>query len=399
MIRRRLPSLFLLLALLPGAWLDDPRLELERLQRTLESERSEWERKEREYRERIASLEERLREATARSLLREEQHLDFTRLLAAIAPEMLDEEGLRRLAAAVAGEEPVPPGEAVVEPPAVPPAAEAPTPETEAARRLDERRRAIALALGSLLVAERVEGLELLESGRVGDGWTGPVVFRVIDERGRPVGTLAADRLRLEGSRTGRSLTMVFEAGYERRGGERVPFEGTLEGVERGGTRRIVLSHVDPRPWIEALPELFSLDSVERVVDDGRWNLLLVQRALNRLLALDGSAGLYRLTKLEGVVEAVLREVTVEELDGAGRPSRVLTADRLSISADGGRVLLTLEDGVQLRDGRKLPFLEGRYRIFLPRAQPAAWSRAGLPGLAPAADSPLGRDLENSGGR
>jgi hypothetical protein len=378
------------LALLPGAWFDDPRAELERLQRTLGSERAEWTRKEQEYRERITRLEEQLRDATARSLLREQEHLDFTRLLAAIAPDVLEAEISQRLDSADTAVEPAATGGGS--------APQAAVLETERARRLERRRHEISLALGSLLVAERVEGLELLESGRVGDGWTGPVVFRVIDERGRPVGTLAADRLRLEGSRTGRSLTLVFEDGYERRGGARVPFAGTPEGVERGGVRRIVLARVDPRPWIEALGELFSAASLERIVDDGRWNLLLVQRALNRLLALDGSAGLYRLKTLEGIVEGVLCDVSIEELSRDGRTVRVLTADRLSISGGESSALLTLEDGVQLRDGRKLPFLEGRYRIFLPRADLAEWTRAGLPGLMPAADSPLALTPERGGG-
>ena len=94
-----------------------------------------------------------------------------------------------------------------------------------------------------------------------------------------------------------------------------------------------------------------------------------------------------------------LREVNIEELDGDGRALRVLTADRLSITGSESTVLLTLEDGVQLRSGRKLPFLEGRYRIFLPRVDLGEWTRAGLPGLVLAGDSPLARTLERGGGR
>lgn len=399
MIRRRLPALFLLLALLPGAWLDDPRLELERLQRTLESERAEWALKEQDYRRRIARLEKQLGEVTARGVLREQEHLDFTRLLVAIAPDLLDEQALQRLEGA-GGAAPEPArGETPAGADLGPEAAAAAAIEAARVDRERQREREVALTLGSLLVAERVEGLQLLESGHLGEGWTGPVVFRVIDERGRGVGTLAADRLRLEGSRTGRSLTLVFEAGYERRGGARVPFAGTPEGVERGGERRITLTRVDPRPWIEALPELFSTAALERLMDDGRWDLVLVQRALNRLLALESSSGSYRLNALEGIVEGVLREVNIEELDGDGRALRVLTADRLSITGGESTVLLTLEDGVQLRDGRKLPFLEGRYRIFLPRADLGEWTRAGLPGLVLAGASPLARTLERGGGR
>ena len=205
MICRRLPALFLLLALLPGAWLDDPRLELERLERTLESERAEWALKEQDYRRRIARLEKQLGEVTAQGVLREQEHLDFTRLLVAIAPDLLDEQALQRLGGAGGAATEPAPGEAPAGADPGPEAAAAAAIETAQAGRERQREREVAMILGSLLVVERVEGLQLLESGHLGAGWTGPVVFRVIDERGRGVGTLAADRLRLEGSRTGRS--------------------------------------------------------------------------------------------------------------------------------------------------------------------------------------------------
>jgi hypothetical protein len=43
---------------------------------------------------------------------------------------------------------------------------------------------------------------------------------------------------------------------------------------------------------------------------------------------------------------------------------------------------ILLEDGVQMRGDVKTPFLAGAFRIFLPRADAAAWQAAGVPGLS-----------------
>lgn len=380
----RLSVLAVLFGILPCAWLDDPSDELTRLRALLERERAGWAEKEAGYRRRIADLEAELVRTSEDRLRREQEFLDFTRLLAAVAPQPRVPEAFDLLgggardedpgrAAGGAGEEPGP----------------ADTDPQEAARR--EREREVFLGLRSLLVAEQVDGLELLEAGLLGEGWIGPVVLRTIDERGRPSGTLSADRLRLEGSRAARTLTIVLEGGYERRGGRCVPFAGTREGQERGGARRIELPAVDPRPWIEALPELFAIEAFEPSADDGRWSLSLVRHALNELLAGDVAGGSYRLAALGGVRDGVLRDVRLDQLDPEGRVERRLFADRLTLRRQAQGVLLLLEDGAQMRSDRKLPFLEGRYRVFLPGARPDDWQRAGLPGLSEPHDSPLAR--------
>jgi hypothetical protein len=59
----------------------------------------------------------------------------------------------------------------------------------------------------------------------------------------------------------------------------------------------------------------------------------------------------------------------------------------MRIARSGSGVELSLESGVQVRgEGERVPFLDGRYRILLPAADAAAWSRANLPGLS----TPLG---------
>jgi hypothetical protein len=61
---------------------------------------------------------------------------------------------------------------------------------------------------------------------------------------------------------------------------------------------------------------------------------------------------------------------------------RKLFADTLRILERPQGVLLLLESGAQLRGDIKTPFLEGRYRIHLPRLESARLRAAGVPVLA-----------------
>ncbi|MCA8979960.1 MAG: hypothetical protein KDC14_08030, partial [Planctomycetes bacterium] len=211
------------------------------------------------------------------------------------------------------------------------------------------------------------------------DGAIGPVLLRSFDDRGRAIGTITADRLRLEGSRAGRTLTLVLEDGYTRRSGVRAPFPGAEDGVERGGVMRVVIPDTDPDGWSRAVPELFREDHSIEVLDDGRWNIFLLRRELNARLDRGGLGGRYVLKDLAGVREGVLRDVALDELDENGALRRRLFADRLALRVDAAGVQLLLEDGVVVRGEQKLPFLDGRMRVFLPRADVAEWIDGSLP--------------------
>jgi len=246
-----------------------------------------------------------------------------------------------------------------------------------------------------LLAAEAVRGLDLLEVGSVQDGWTGPVIFRLVDGQGRLSGSLYAERLSLEASRAARSLTLVLERGYESHGGARTPFGATDEPAGPPPWR-IPLPGLDPAPWIESLPELFDATSDERPRDDGLWDVSWVRATLNALLRQDTTSGLLRLKRLGGVELGVLRDVHVEVLDPQGSLEQRLFADRLAIDALGNGVLLRFESGVHVRGDERTPFLDGGYRVWLPRARADEWRAAGVPGLAaspPAAGAaePAGR--------
>ena len=155
------------------------------------------------------------------------------------------------------------------------------------------------------------------------------------------------------------------------------------EDGKHGGVRRVHFPGVDPRPWIEAFPELFDPADRRALPDDGLWNRLDVRLELNRRLAADPLGERFRLLDLGGVVDGVMHGIQVVELDDDGRPVRRLFADRMRIRKSEGGLQMVLEKGVQERDDVRAPFLDGRYRIYLGGADTEAWIDAPLPGLAP----------------
>lgn len=337
--------------------------------------------RERELLERIGVLEGELRAEKARSLARQEQWIAFTSLLQGFEIPSL----------------PAPPefiAEGLVTPR---------DPAAEALEREEARRRVrgaqVAASLRTLLRAESVRGFDLLEVGLLqeheGRTWTGPVIARLVDERGRMVGMLKAARLRLEVSRSSRSVSVLLESGYESRGGVRRPFEGGVVVPEaergsyevKGGSQRIYLGAVDPEPWIEALPELVDPILLAWASDDGLWDLDEVRVQLVRLLHEAAQAGdpRWRLIGLGGVQGNDLRDVQFAEVDPVtGRAQRRVFADtvRIRVRSSGG-VELQFEGGTVRRGTRVAPFLAGKYRIVLPRAKTEDWRTAVLPGLAP----------------
>lgn len=330
----------------------------------LEAERRAWRARERELLERVGALEAELTAEQELRLAREQEWLEFTRVL----------EGLT-------GTLPAPPPAFIAEALVPPPDPEA---EAAAAARAKAEARGLAMlaALRVLLAAEQVPGLDVLELGvpheHLGRGVVGPVVARLVDDRGRLVGGLAAPRLWLEASRAARSITLVFEDGYETRGGARTEFE--LVGGRR--LRRWFLPSVDPAPWIEALPELVDPASARGSLDDGRYDVVALRRDLDTLLrdaAAPGGAG-WRLRALGGVLGDTLCDVQLVEYAASGAVERRLFADRAEVELDGPTVRLVLREGTQERAGRIAPFLDGRYVVVLPHADVAQWRAAGLPG-------------------
>lgn len=341
--------------------------EVAQLRATLTAEREAAALRERELLLEIVNLKRELGRRANRQQARELEWLEFTRAISSLEvpttptpPDFVREEVTVDLATEVVKDI-----------------------ETAAEARAVARAAELMRDLNSLLIAEQVLALDVLEVGRVHDGWTGPVVVRLLDDRGRPTGSLAADRLRLELSRSGRSVTLVFENGHERHRGLAVPFGTPTEpGSDRGGLRRIYLPGVDPEPWIERMPELVDTNALVDTPDDGLWNPIELRLVLDQLLRADTSSGHWRQAEVGGVVGGVLQDVQLLELDQDGRELRRLFADSMRIIVRGRGVELRLEDGVQVRKARTAPFLDGVYRLYLPRAKADRWRAAGLPGLS-----------------
>lgn len=201
---------------------------------------------------------------------------------------------------------------------------------------------------------------------------TGPVVLRLFDHRGFLAGSIVAQRLHLEASRSGHSVTLVLTDGHQQVDGARLPFAG--------GVYRIPLRSTDPVPFIDSCGELFDPERVERIVDDGRWSRPALVLTLNRLLARSDRRSGYRLSWLGGVVGDELREVEVSVYDEAGDLSERMIADGLVIELHSDHVRLALRDGLSLGGaGSRTPFREGRRTIVLVGSDPGAYASAHLP--------------------
>lgn len=254
-----------------------------------------------------------------------------------------------------------------------------------ATAKLDELTSAVvARRLRALLVAEQVHGLDVMEVGNVQGDHIGPVVLRVLDDRGRLLSVLAADRLRLECSRAGRNVSLVLEHGYERRNGETKAFDGGPAAADgRGGVRRILVPDCDPRPWLEGLSFLFKPEALQPVPHDGSISVESLRAALNIKLREDAVVGHWRVDGIGGVMRGVLYEVALSQLDEKGNVQRTLVADKATIAPMSKGVEVLLEGGAQVKADSTVPFLEGRYRLVLPRADAQAWRAARIPLVDP----------------
>ena len=268
-----------------------------------------WEARERALLLRIQELEQALAQEQALRLQREQEWLQFTQLL-----QLVPEEKRPPLPGFLGG------AEAPEAEPAEAELARKPTAERRQAEARRQRAQAIRSTLRAYLRAEGQHSLDLLEVGDLHEDGVGPIVARQLDAQGRFVSTLVADRLRLEKSDSGYTLTLVFERGYERRAGKTWPFpsgpgakpstpldDSQREALEREGSLRmgawrLPLPGVDPAPWIKAMPELFSQEDREARVDDGRHNLIHLRYVLNGLLDDYGQGARWKLVRLGGIV-------------------------------------------------------------------------------------------------
>jgi hypothetical protein len=324
-----------------------------------------------DLRSRLVQAESALQAETERRLAREKEWLEYTSSIAKM--ESLAQ-GLPKFAV-----------DPAVQPKPEPSTSETDKPEpdkteTNAGPPSQADVTAVTRRLRTLLSAEQVAGVDVMELGNVQADHVGPVVLRILDANGRLLSVLAADRLRLECSRAGRSVTLVLEHGYERRNGEKLAFTGgAVDADGRGGVRTIVIPDCDPRPWLEGLPFLFRPEALEPVPHDGSISVESLRAALNVKLREDQLIGHWRVDGIGGVQRSVLYEVAFSQLDEKGNIVRTLVADKATFAALSKGVEVLLEGGAQVKVDSTVPFLDGRYRLVLPRADAEAWRAARIP--------------------
>jgi hypothetical protein len=187
---------------------------------------------------------------------------------------------------------------------------------------------------------------------------TGPVVVRLLDHRGVLSGSLRAEWMHLEASRSGHSVTIVLTDGVHQVGREAIPFTS--------GVYRIPLRHVDPKPFLEDCAPLFDPALIDRRIDDGRWSRPALMLTLNRLLSESDRGRTHRLTWLGGVVGDELRDVELSIGSEDGSEQRRLIADGMRIEMHGDHVRLVLRDGLVVSgDAVRTPFVAGTRSIVL----------------------------------
>ena len=331
-----------------GAW----QLDAERAARAAAEARAD------DLQRRVEELEAELAFAQDAAFAAEEEFQTFLQVLSGVAPDDVAR-AMAELGAvpedAVAEAEPPPPLE---EEPGLVRAAE------------------LGALLRSLLRSEEISGLDLLEPGRWDGERLGPVVFRTLDDRGRLTGSISAARLHLEAAVAGRTVTLVLSDGHEVAGGRRTPFTEL----------RLPFVRVDPRPWIDAVPELFEDASVLVPEDDGTWDVEALRLRLGELLGRDAAGGFYRLRHLGGVRAETLLDLHLVEHDAEGRVLRHLFADTATLDLLDRGAVIALAGCVAVRGEEKRPFPGGVLRLYLPRAEHAAWRAARLPGIPAAGD-------------
>jgi hypothetical protein len=324
-----------------------------------------------DLRSRLVQAESALQAETERRLAREKEWLEYT---SGIAKMESLAQGLPKFAVDPAVQPKPEPSTSETDKP------EPDKPETNAVPPSQADVTAVTRRLRTLLSAEQVAGVDVMELGNVQADHVGPVVLRILDANGRLLSVLAADRLRLECSRAGRSVTLVLEHGYERRNGEKLAFTGgAVDADGRGGVRTIVIPDCDPRPWLEGLPFLFRPEALEPVPHDGSISVESLRAALNVKLREDQLIGHWRVDGIGGVQRSVLYEVAFSQLDEKGNIVRTLVADKATFAALSKGVEVLLEGGAQVKVDSTVPFLDGRYRLVLPRADAEAWRAARIP--------------------
>lgn len=243
--------------------------------------------------------------------------------------------------------------------------------------------------VNGLLAADGYLGLRFQRAVRVpGEPRLDDVVMLEWGADGLAAAVVRAARVDFELHQMLGDLVLRFHDGYRTAGGTRVPLPA--DGL------RLDLSGVDARAWLEHFPELAETGAAEapppppaagsEAAPAGASAALghsarEVQRALDALISRRTSLYYYKLSKLGGVEDGVLKLVQINWHDNSGRLVKTIEADslRVRLHEKGSSVELEMRNGAFLDGAVKNPFSSDTFRLFLPRQDLAEWRASGVP--------------------
>lgn len=240
-----------------------------------------------------------------------------------------------------------------------------------------------------------LEGYTELELNRVEDvdeyGLHEPL-FRVIDGRGGTRSVIRARRARFRGHARLRTITMELLDGYEQ------PMGGEPEHFYQG--RRVVTwADVRYAEWVELLASAGGvLEEEDDVQTDTKWSISAVMDDLEQLLDRSRGERACRVRRLQGVsTEGELIGLEIHQYRDRARTQLevIYEAGRARVTYDDryDRIEFELLEGFQRRGDQRIPFFEGRCRVYVPLTVEAlgeAWERLPHPSTTPG--EPAGND-------
>lgn len=232
----------------------------------------------------------------------------------------------------------------------------------------------------ALLAADGYGGVRL-ESGERVEG--APVLANALfyqwNEQGTFQGMIRAETVRLELHQMAGNLVLIFEGGHRLMGRTRHAFPASgyrmdLDGITVDSWLQAwpSLETSAPKPVVEPIPAPIPAPEIGKAE--------LVQAELDKLLSVSTVYGYYRLNSLGEIGPNALRYVQINWYDSTGKLLKTLEADSMEIVLhDDHSVELLLKRGAILESGRRTPFFQDRFRLFLPRQPIGEWRTCGAP--------------------
>lgn len=287
-------------------------------------------------------------------------------------------EDAQRIEAALRREPVVLPGDARSAAPAARPSAAELEAQEQALREAAERAEVVT-AFNQLLESAGLEGWRLLEGRPLPDERAlGDAVLAQRGVRGVAIGSLVAQRLRLERDPVTGLAALAAEGAHGIEGGVEVAYEGARYRIEIPGVLPVELVP-------ERLRALFAFGDPGAVPTpaDGAAAVVLVNRALGL-----EKGQVLRFRRAEELAGDRFKKAVIDlAFDGNGLPTQTVLADAawFELDPEACYAELCCEGGEMVEGGLKRPLFRGKLRLPLRDLTPAHWQ--GVPAVRRTAGS------------